>query len=152
MPYRTVKIQLFPKPEQEKRMLLTLHACRATYNDLNEYCRDCIDRYSEWRDIMCTEESADASLYETDTNPLPRFPSEFELSALAGEIREINLWRREAYSAAVWDVGRRIYKAYQRWFDSLIDDPSAGKPRFRTDGRYDSFTYPEYDMYRLDTQ
>jgi putative transposase len=34
----------------------------------------------------------------------------------------------------------------------LIDDPSAGKPRFRTDGKYDSFTYPAYNMYRLDTQ
>ncbi|AMH95490.1 transposase IS605 OrfB family [methanogenic archaeon ISO4-H5] len=152
MPYRTVKIQLFPKPEQEKRMLLTLHACRATYNDLNEYCRDFTKRYDEWRESMGVEEGEDASLYETDTNPRPRFPSEFELTALAGEFREINLWRREAYSAAVWDVGRRIHRAYQRWFDSLVDDSSAGKPRFRTDGRYDSFTYTEYNQYRLDTQ
>jgi len=49
MPYRTVKIQLFPKPEQEKRILLTLHACRATYNDLNRYCRDCIDKSGNGR-------------------------------------------------------------------------------------------------------
>ena len=152
MPYRTEKIQLFPKPEQEKRMLLNLHACRATYNDLNEYCRDCIDRYNEWRESMGVQEGDDASLYETETNSLPRFPSEFELTAKAGEFREINLWRRDAYGTAVREVGCRIYKAYQRWFDSLIDDPSAGKPRFRTDGRYDSFTYPAYEQYRLDTQ
>ena len=152
MPYRTVKIQLFPKPEQEKKLLLTLHACRATYNDLNEYCRDCVDRYAEWRESMGVKEGEDASLYETETNPLPRFPSEFELTAKAGEFREINLWRRDAYGTAVREVGCRIYKAYQRWFDSLVEDPSAGKPRFRTDGRYDSFTYTEYHQYRLDTQ
>ena len=52
MPYRTVKIQLFPKPEQEKKLLLTLHACRATYNDLKEYCRDFTKRYDEWRESM----------------------------------------------------------------------------------------------------
>ena len=152
MPYRTVKIQLFPKPEQEKRILLTLHACRATYNDLNTYCRDCIDKYREWKESLGIGESEDASLYETDTNPMPRFPSEFDLRAKAREFREINLWRREAHAKPIEETGSRIYKAYQHWFDAMACDTSAGLPRFRSDGSYDSYTFSYNNQYHFDTQ
>ncbi len=109
-----------------------------------------MELYREWKNAH--DEDAHDKSYDSfnSTDLKPIFHSEFDLVTKAGEFRDINLWRRDAYSASVREIGRRVHKAFTRFFETLGTDNPAGLPRFRSELTYNSFTYPQYDMYKFD--
>ena len=152
MHHRVFRIPLYPKPEQERKLRFQVDACRCTYNDLVEYCRYQLELYRGWKDVQDGDFAGKPYDHSDGTDLKPVFPSEFELVTKAGEFRDINLWRRDAYSASVRETGRRVHKAFSRFFETAGTDRPAGLPRFRSEPTYNSYTYPQYNMYRFDTE
>jgi len=63
--------------------------------------------------------------------------------------RQIPIWKRErpelttVYSQVLQDVSMRVDLAFKAFFRRLKSGEKPGYPRFKGEGRYDSFTYPQ---------
>src|SRR6266702_2475016 len=67
------------------------------------------------------------------------------------EIKEDRPEYQEIYSQVLQDVLRRIDKAMQRFFERVKNGEVPGYPRFKSNSRYHSFTYPQGGYEIIDT-
>lgn len=56
---------------------------------------------------------------------------------------------KQVHSQVLQDVAKRLNKAFQAFFHRVKSGETPGYPRFKSVGRYDSFTYPQ-SGYSLD--
>ena len=54
------------------------------------------------------------------------------------------------FAQTLQDVLKRVDKAYQNFFRRIKSKDKAGFPRFRGIGRYNSFTYPQYNSLTIE--
>ena len=114
----TFKYRLYPNRLQREKLQATLDLCRELYNAGLQERRDA--RPSHRQGIG----------YLAQANPL----------------RDIKTVREDlaaVYSQVLQDVLRRLDKTFRSFFLSVKRGQKAGFPRFRSNGRYDSFTYPQ---------
>jgi len=135
---RTTEYALYPNRIQENRMLHTLDVCRDVYNRLRNIQVSIIKRYRrqygrEWTKCL--------------KNRHHRIFNDRELSRIARAIWNKEEWMQDIYQNLLNDVSKRVYKAFDRYFDDLFKGRDPGYPRFKPEGRYDSFTYPHENGY-----
>lgn len=113
------RYQLYPTPNQRKRLEQTLEECRWLYNETLAYRRDV------WQ-----SEQRSVTLYDC--------------------IRLLPEWKRKrpslqmVYSQVLQNVQTRVDLAFKAFFRRVKAGEKPGYPRFRGQGRYDSFTYPQF--------
>lgn len=113
-----IKYRIYPTPAQETKLRQTLAVCRAVYNSL-----------VLWRkhDFEVQGKSPD---YYAQKKALP-------------------LWKKahpelcDVYSQVLQDVVKRVDLAFQSFFRRIKIGETAGYPRFKGEGQYDSLTYTQ---------
>src|SRR3990167_8834927 len=116
---KTFQYRLYPTAHQGSIMLRMLEECRCVFNQTLAYRKDAWEQRQEF-----------ISLYQT--NKL--LPS----------------WKRErpsmtaVYSQVFLAVQQRIDLAFKAFFRRVKAGEQPGYPRFRGQGRYASFTYPQF--------
>jgi len=104
----------------------TLETCRHVYNDTLGYRKE---------------------IYETET----RSVGYYETTKLLTVWKETNPYLSNVHSQVLQDVQRRVDKAYNNFFRRVKQGTEKpGFPRFKGQGRYDSFTYPQSGFCFLD--
>lgn len=120
---KAYKFRIYPKKNQEVKMVRTLDTCRHLYNTaLAERKKQAISNnvlrmlqvfpwgYPEW------------ITYDDQQNALPGAKTDFQ---------------KEVYSQVLQNVLKRLDKSFKNLFIGF------GYPRFKGRNRYDSFTYPQ---------
>lgn len=115
---KTLRYRLYPNKQQTQRMLKTLELCRLIYNKVLEV------RRSTWE-----EQRETLSLFDT-INLLP-------------------IWKKEdtrfkqVYSQVLQNICTRVDLAFKSFFRRVKVSEKPGYPRFKSKGRYKSFTYTQ---------
>ena len=122
---KTFKYRLQPSKGQRTKLLQTLELCRWVYNET------LAARKNAWE-----QEKQSLSLY--DTNKM--------LTIWKQEHPEL----REVFSQVLQNVQERVDLAFKAFFRRVKAGEKAGYPRFRGDGRYDSFTFKQFGFELLD--
>jgi putative transposase len=117
---RTYKYKLSPTPAQERALKVVLSRCHALYNVALE------QRKTWWE----RGQGKSATYYQQKAE-LP------DLKAACPEYAEIN-------AQVLQDVILRVERTFQEFFRRIQAGEKAGYPRFQGQGRYHSFTYPQY--------
>ena len=117
---KTYKYRLMPTPEQARALETVLYRCRTLYNVALE------QRQTWWQ----RGQGISASYYQQKAE-LP------DLKAACPEYGEIN-------AQVLQDVILRVERTYQAFFRRIAAGETPGYPRFQGQGRYNSFTYPQY--------
>src|SRR5947199_5795656 len=111
--------RLFPTKKQEKKLSETLEECRWLYNHLLEMRK---------------------TAYARDGISLTCFQQQYTFPVLKQERPSLNT----VHSQILQNVAVRVdlaFKAFFRRVREHVQDP--GYPRFKGQGRYDSFTFPQ---------
>lgn len=116
---QTFKYRLYITRVQEAALVETLDRCRELYN-------------------AALQERREA--YRLNHKTLTFAHQSAELPAVKGERPEY----RNVFSQTLQDVLHRLDRAYQAFFRRMKAGAAPGFPRFQGQGRYDSFTYPQY--------
>ena len=114
----TFKFRLYPNRLQREKLQATLDLCRELYNA----------GLQERRDAWSSHQQGIG--YLAQANPL----------------RDIKTVREDlaaVYSQVLQDVLRRLDKTFRSFFLRVKRHQKAGFPRFRSNSRYHSFTYPQ---------
>jgi putative transposase len=116
---KTYKYKLKPTPEQARALEGVLWRCRTLYNTALD------ERKTAW------ERCRVSLTYSQQAGELP------DLKRECPEFAEI-------HSQVLQDVLVRLDRAFQAFFRRLKAGEEPGYPRFQGQGRYHSFTYPQY--------
>ena len=123
---KTYKYRLYPSKAQEAKLLATLEVCRILYNSC------LVDRKNH---------------YESTGKGLSRMQQQKILVADKGRVQKLG----EIHSQVLQDVLFRVDRAYQAFFRRLAaKEGKAGYPRFKSEGRYDSITYPQEPGFKIE--
>ena len=123
---KTYKYRLYPSKTQEAKLLATLDVCRILYNSC------LVDRKNR---------------YESTGKGLSRIQQQ---KILAADKKRVPLLK-EVHSQVLQDVLFRVERAYQGFFRRLASkEGRAGYPRFKSEGRYDSITYPQEPGFKIE--
>jgi putative transposase len=115
---KTFQYRIHPTKKQETLLRNTLEQCRRLYNHLLD------ERKRSWE-----EEKKGLSLYDQQAT----FP------ILKERVPEL----REVHSQVLQNVAVRIDLAFKAFYRRIKQGIDPGYPRFRGQGRYDSFTFPQ---------
>lgn len=135
---RTTEYALYPNKTQERKMLHTLEVCREVYNRLRDIQVSIIRRYKRLYGKDWIEHIGSRHY---------RIYNDRELMGIARAIWNSNGGMQDIYQNILNDVSKRVYNAFNRYFDDLLKGKNPGYPRFKPEGRYDSFTYPHETGY-----
>ncbi len=114
---KSYKFRLFPSKSQVKKLDATLEICRELYNAALSGRREAWTRQKK------------SITYLEQQNVLP------EIKAIREDVAEI-------HSQVLQDVLRRLDKGFKAFFARRAKG-QAGFPRFKSKGRYDSFTFAQ---------
>ena len=118
MSRRTFKYRLYPNRRQREKLQAALDVCRELYNAALQERREA---WSSHRKSIH---------YLAQANQLP------EVKAVREDVRAV-------HSQVLQDALRRIDKTFKAFFLRCQRGQGPGFPRFRSQSRYDSFTYPQ---------
>jgi putative transposase len=135
MPLKTFKYRLYPNKEQQEKLCWTLDRCRELYNaalqerrDTWTVCKQHPNYYDpQWRKEHAHEYSV----------------SYYDQSAQLPEIKGLREEYQDVYAQVLQDVLKRVKKAFDAFFRRVKSGQTPGYPRWATQNRYDSFTYPQ---------
>jgi len=124
---KSYKYRLYPNQQQKALIDKILETCRWLYN---HFLAERKDKY---------EKEQKRVSYTHQQNSLP-------------SLKETNPNLQGIYSQVLQDVAQRVKKAFQGFFLRLRNKTEkAGYPRFKSFGRYDSFTYSQNNgSYKLE--
>lgn len=115
---KTFKYRLFVTPAQRTQLQELLDACRWVYNKTLETRRDA------W-------EQEQKSISRYDTNKL------------LTSWKKKHEWLQNGHAQAMQEAQKRVDLAFRSFFRRANAGEEPGYPRFKGEGRYDSFTYPQ---------
>lgn len=122
---RAFKYRIYPTKAQEKAFIHWLDACRELYNAAIE------ERKEAWR--------------------LQKVSINFKVqSAQLPEIKKLRTDVGAVYSQTLQNVLHRVDFAFQAFFRRVNRGETPGYPRFKSRDRYDSFTFPQDQAFRID--
>lgn len=116
--HKTFAYRLYPTRAQEARLAETLEECRWLYNKLLE------ERKFSWE---VQQESIGLN----------------EQHARLPALKQARESLRSVYSQVLQNVALRLDRAFRSFFRRCRAGESPGYPRFKGQGRYDSFTFPQ---------
>ena len=118
MPRQTFKYRLYPNRRQRETLQATLAVCRELYNAALQERREAWSSHRK------------GIYYVQQAKQLP-------------DIKTVREDVGEVHSQVLQDALRRIDKAFRAFFPRCQRGQVPGFPRFRSESRYDSFTYPQ---------
>lgn len=71
-------------------------------------------------------------------------PNRFSHQAMLTQLKRDRPWYKEIHSQVLQEVPKKVELAFDRWLKSDVNGKKSGKPRFKGEGGYKTFTYPQF--------
>jgi putative transposase len=94
--------------------------------------------------------------YETNRSPVDRCPlvchlpelkekpNRFSQQASLTQLKKDRPWYKSIHSQVLQEVPKKVEIAFDRWLKGDANGKKSGKPRFKSQGSYKTFTYPQF--------
>jgi len=112
--HRMFRYRLYPSRRQENHLQRHLDICKDVYNTLLDHCRHS-----------------------------PTLPSQYTLNMLLPALKHEHPEYADVYSQVLQNISKRIRDAYHGYHARREAGLRAGRPRYKSSGRYKSMTYPQ---------
>ncbi|MHC5674561.1 RNA-guided endonuclease InsQ/TnpB family protein [Nostoc sp.] len=71
-------------------------------------------------------------------------PNRFSQQATLTQLKKDRPWYKDIHSQVLQEVPKKVEIAFDRWLKGDANGKRSGKPRFKSKGRYKTFTYPQF--------
>jgi putative transposase len=71
-------------------------------------------------------------------------PNRFSQQASLTQLKKDRPWYKDIHSQVLQEVPKKVEIAFDRWLKGDVNGKKSGKPRFKGQGSYKTFTYPQF--------
>jgi putative transposase len=71
-------------------------------------------------------------------------PNRFNQQASLTQLKKDRPWYKEIHSQVLQEVPKKVEIAFDRWLKGDVNGKKSGRPRFKGQGGYKTFTYPQF--------
>jgi putative transposase len=128
------QFKLKPTAQQIIELDRWLSMLRAQYNYM------LADRFNWYEANRCP---VNACLLICHIPELREQPNFYNQKASLPDLKVTRPWYKEIYSQVLQDVAKRVDKTFERFIKGDCNGKRSGRPRFKGEGQYKTFTYPQ---------
>ena len=74
-------------------------------------------------------------------------PNYYNQKASLTQLKKERPWYKDIHSQVLQEVPKRVEKAFDRWLKGDANGKKSGRPRFKGEGQYKTFTYQQFKQY-----
>lgn len=125
-----------PTKKQAEKIDSTLEMLRCQYN------YQLAQRFDWYEQNRCSIDRC--SLVVCHIPELKDKPNRFSQQATLTQLKKNRHWYKEIHSQVLQQVPKKVELAFDRWLKGDANGKKSGKPRFKGQGGYKTFTYPQF--------
>ncbi|MGB3637777.1 MAG: transposase, partial [Rivularia sp. (in: cyanobacteria)] len=131
------------KPNKEQRRIIdsTLNMLRCQYN------YQLAQRFDWYETNRCSIDRC--SLIVCHLPELKNKPSRFSQQASLKQLKINRPWYKSIHSQVLQEVPKKVEIAFDRWLKGDSNGKKSGRPRFKGEGQYKTFTYPQFKQHHF---
>ena len=127
-----------PTKEQAAKIDNTLNMLRHQYNFM------LAQRFNWYEQNRC---SIDRCSLICHLPELAEQPNYYNQKASLTQLKKERPWYKEIHSQVLQEVPKRVEKAFNRWLKGNVNGKKSGRPRFKGEGQYKTFTYQQFKQH-----
>ena len=129
-----------PTKEQAAKIDNTLNMLRYQYNFL------LAQRFNWYEQNRCSIDRCPLICYLPE---LAEQPNYYNQKASLTELKKERPWYKDIHSQVLQEVPKRVEKAFDRWLKGDVNNKKSGRPRFKGEGQYKTFTYQQFKQHHF---
>lgn len=129
-----------PTKQQAAKIHNTLNMLRHQYNFL------LAQRFSWYEKNRC---SIDRCPLICHLSELTEQPNYYNQKASLTQLKKERPWYKDIHSQVLQEVPKRVEKAFARWLKGDSNGKKSGRPRFKGEGQYKTFTYQQFKQHHF---
>ncbi|MGD1910035.1 MAG: RNA-guided endonuclease InsQ/TnpB family protein, partial [Rivularia sp. (in: cyanobacteria)] len=128
------------KPNKEQREIIdnTLNMLRHQYNFM------LAQRFDWYERNRCSIDRCPLVCYLPE---LSEKPNRYSQQASLKELKNERPWYKNIHSQVLQEVPKKVEIAMNRWLKGDCNGKKSGRPRFKGEGQYKTFTYPQFKQH-----
>lgn len=133
--------RLKPTKEQAKVIDNILDMLRCQYN------YQLAQRFNWYEQNRCSIDRC--SLVVCHLPELAEKPNRFSQQASLTQLKQDRPWYKSIHSQVLQEVPKRVEIAFDKWLAGDSNGKKSGRPRFKAQGQYKTFTYPQFKQHHF---
>ncbi|MEM7555369.1 MAG: transposase [Cyanobacteria bacterium P01_A01_bin.84] len=129
-----------PTKEQTVKIDNTLNTLRHQYNFL------LAQRFDWYEQNRCSVDRCSLICYLPELTEQPNY---YNQKASLTQLKKQRPWYKEIHSQVLQEVPKRVEKAFDRWLKGDVNGKKSGRPRFKGQGQYKTFTYQQFKQHHF---
>lgn len=129
-----------PTKEQAAKIDNTLNMLRHQYNFL------LAQRFNWYKHNRCSLDRCPLICHLPELTEQPNY---YNQKASLTQLKKERPWYKDIHSQVLQEVPKRVEKAFDRWIKGDVNGKKSGKPRFKGEGQYKTFTYQQFKQYHF---
>ncbi|MEM6399630.1 MAG: transposase [Cyanobacteria bacterium P01_D01_bin.116] len=129
-----------PTKEQAAKIDNTLNMLRHQYNFLLD------QRFSWYEQNRCSVDRCSLICYLPELTEQPNY---YNQKASLTQLKKERPWYKGIHSQVLQEVPKRVEKAFDRWLKGDVNGKKSGRPRFKGEGQYKTFTYQQFKQHHF---
>jgi putative transposase len=132
--------KLKPNKEQIEKIDKTLEMLRYQYNYL------LAQRFDWYEQNRCPVDRCPLICHIPQLKESPNY---YTQKASLVQLKKDRPWYKEIHSQVLQEVPKRVEIAFDRWLKGDCNGKKSGRPRFKGQGQYKTFTYPSFKRHHF---
>mgnify|MGYP001792059256 CR=1 FL=1 len=129
-----------PIKEQAVKINNTLNMLRHQYNFL------LAQRFNWYEQNRCSLDRCPLICHLPELTEQPNY---YNQKASLTQLKKERPWYKDIHSQVLQEVPKRVEKAFDRWLKGDVNGKKSGRPRFKGEGQYKTFTYQQFKQYHF---
>ena len=129
-----------PTKQQAAKIDNTLNMLRYQYNFM------LAQRFNWYEQNRCSIDKCSLICYLPELTEQPLY---YNQKAYLTQLKKERPWYKDIHSQVLQEVPKRVKKAFDRWLKGDVKGKKSGRPRFKGEGQYKTFTYQQFKQHHF---
>ncbi|MEM6402378.1 MAG: transposase [Cyanobacteria bacterium P01_D01_bin.116] len=129
-----------PTKQQAAKIDNTLNMLRHQYNFM------LAQRFNWYEKNRCSIDRCSLICHLPELTEQPNY---YNQKASLTQLKKERNWYKDIHSQVLQEVPKRVEKAMNRWLKGDVKGKKSGRPRFKGEGQYKSFTYQQFKQHHF---